>query len=100
MDVINLKEKAAKIDNLHEYRRIAKMNNYNFTLVKAKRILNFFLFIMSVLIVSYERYFPKYHKKIEIPDITKITISHLEETLCKLKNIDLIGLYSINLCDI
>ena len=41
MDVINLKAKASKIDNLHEYRLIAKMNNYNFTLVKAKRTLDF-----------------------------------------------------------
>ena len=41
MDRINLKEKASKINKLHEYKLIAKMNNYNFVLIKAKRTLDF-----------------------------------------------------------
>jgi hypothetical protein len=36
MKVINLKEESSKIDKLYEYKIIAKMNNHNFTLVKAK----------------------------------------------------------------
>jgi mannose-6-phosphate isomerase-like protein (cupin superfamily) len=35
MKVINLKEEASKIDK-HQYKVIGKMNNHNFTLIKAK----------------------------------------------------------------
>lgn len=35
MRAINLKAESAKIVNLNEYHVIAKMNNYNFTLIKA-----------------------------------------------------------------
>jgi len=35
--VVNLKEKAALIKELHAYKRIAGINDYDFKLVKAKR---------------------------------------------------------------
>ncbi len=35
--VVNLKEKADKIQELHKYKLIAELNNYQFKLVKAKR---------------------------------------------------------------
>lgn len=35
--VVNLREKAAKITELHAYKAVAKMNDYLFKLVKAKR---------------------------------------------------------------
>ncbi|MBP2656617.1 MAG: cupin [Firmicutes bacterium] len=35
--VVNLKEKAKLIKNLHKYKLIAELNNYQFKLVKAKR---------------------------------------------------------------
>jgi mannose-6-phosphate isomerase-like protein (cupin superfamily) len=35
MDVINLKHEADKIKELDKYFVIGKMNNYNFTLIKA-----------------------------------------------------------------
>ena len=42
MEAINLKAEAAKIQNLFEYKTIAKMNGHVFTLVKAKdRTLDF-----------------------------------------------------------
>jgi mannose-6-phosphate isomerase-like protein (cupin superfamily) len=42
MKAINLKAEAAKIQNLFEYKTIAKMNEYIFTLIKAKdRALDF-----------------------------------------------------------
>lgn len=42
MEVLNLKEKGAQIPNLYQYEVIAKMNNHNFTLVRAKdRTLDF-----------------------------------------------------------
>lgn len=42
MEVINLKDKGAKIPNLYQYEVIAKMNNHNFTLVRVKdRTLDF-----------------------------------------------------------
>ncbi len=37
MEVINLKEKGSDIPNLFQYEVIAKMNNHNFTIVRAKR---------------------------------------------------------------
>lgn len=37
VSVINLKEKADKIKELHSYKLIAEMNDYHFKLVKAKR---------------------------------------------------------------
>jgi mannose-6-phosphate isomerase-like protein (cupin superfamily) len=36
MEAINLIAEAAKIQNLFEYKTIAKMNGHNFTLIKAK----------------------------------------------------------------
>lgn len=36
-EVINLKDKAGLIRDLHAYKGVAKMNNYDFKLVKAKR---------------------------------------------------------------
>jgi len=42
MEAINLKGEAAKIQNLFEYKTIAKMNGHIFTLIKAKdRTLDF-----------------------------------------------------------
>jgi len=42
MKAINLVAEAAKIQNLFEYKTIAKMNGHNFTLIKAKdRTLDF-----------------------------------------------------------
>ncbi len=42
MEAVNLKAEASKIQNLFEYRTIAKMNGHNFTIVKAKdRTLDF-----------------------------------------------------------
>ena len=35
--MINLKDKARKIKELHSYKIIAQMNNYHFKLIKAKR---------------------------------------------------------------
>jgi len=35
--VVNLKEKAALIEDLHQYKLIAELNNYQIKLVKAKR---------------------------------------------------------------
>nr|MDO8108990.1 cupin domain-containing protein [Candidatus Sigynarchaeota archaeon] len=35
--VVNFKEKACKIKELHKYKIIAQMNNYHFKLVKTKR---------------------------------------------------------------
>ena len=35
--VINLEEKALKIEELHSYKIVAQMNDYHFKLVKAKR---------------------------------------------------------------
>lgn len=40
MEAINLKKEALKLENLHEYLLVATMNNHNFTLVKAKRTLD------------------------------------------------------------
>lgn len=37
VDVINLKDKADLIDDLHAYKRVAVMNDYDFKLVKAHR---------------------------------------------------------------
>ncbi len=37
VNVINLKEKADLIDELHAYKRVGVMNNYDLKLVKAKR---------------------------------------------------------------
>jgi mannose-6-phosphate isomerase-like protein (cupin superfamily) len=37
INVVNLKQKSDLIDELHVYRRIARMNDYEFKLVKAKR---------------------------------------------------------------
>jgi mannose-6-phosphate isomerase-like protein (cupin superfamily) len=37
INVVNLKEKANKITELHKYKIIAQLNNYQFKLVKAKR---------------------------------------------------------------
>ncbi|OGR10757.1 MAG: cupin [Desulfobacterales bacterium RIFOXYA12_FULL_46_15] len=37
VNIINLKEKAALIRELHAYKRIAGMNGYDFKLVKAQR---------------------------------------------------------------
>lgn len=37
MHVVNLKEKADKIQELHKYKLIAELNNYQFKLVKANR---------------------------------------------------------------
>lgn len=37
IQVINLKEKAGLIEELHAYKRVASMNDYDFKLVKAKR---------------------------------------------------------------
>ncbi len=37
INVINLVEKAGLIDELHAYKRVAVMNDYDFKLVKAKR---------------------------------------------------------------
>ncbi|MCX7746625.1 MAG: cupin domain-containing protein [Clostridia bacterium] len=39
IDVINLKQKASLVKDLHQYKLIAQMNNYNFTLIKAKRVM-------------------------------------------------------------
>lgn len=42
MEAINLKAEASKIQNLYEYKTIARMNGHNFTLIKAKnRTLDF-----------------------------------------------------------
>jgi mannose-6-phosphate isomerase-like protein (cupin superfamily) len=42
MEVINLKEKAGRINKLYEYQIISRMNNHTFTLVKAEdRTLDF-----------------------------------------------------------
>ena len=42
MEVINLKAEASRIQNLFEYKNIAKMNGHDFTLVKARnRTLDF-----------------------------------------------------------
>lgn len=35
--VVNLREKAGKIKELHKYKLVAELNNYQFKLVKAKR---------------------------------------------------------------
>lgn len=37
VSVINFKEKALKIKELHSYKLVAQMNDYHFKLVKAKR---------------------------------------------------------------
>ena len=37
IDVVNLKQKADLISELHAYKRVATMNNYDFKLVKAHR---------------------------------------------------------------
>lgn len=37
VEVINLKEKAEKITSLHAYKRVARLNHYEFKLVKARR---------------------------------------------------------------
>lgn len=37
VNVVNLKHKASLIQELHAYKRIARMNDYDFKLVKAKR---------------------------------------------------------------
>ena len=37
VNVINLKEKASLFEELHAYKGVARMNNYEFKLVKAKR---------------------------------------------------------------
>jgi hypothetical protein len=36
MNPINLKKEAGKIKELNKYTVLAKMNNYNFTLIKTK----------------------------------------------------------------
>ena len=35
--VVNLEEKASKIEELHKYKLIAELNDYQFKLIKAKR---------------------------------------------------------------
>jgi mannose-6-phosphate isomerase-like protein (cupin superfamily) len=37
IQVVNLKEKARKITELHKYKLVAQMNDYQFKLVKARR---------------------------------------------------------------
>jgi mannose-6-phosphate isomerase-like protein (cupin superfamily) len=37
IEVVNLKEKFSKVDELHSYKIIAQMNDYYFKIVKAKR---------------------------------------------------------------
>ncbi len=37
VNVVNFRDKLSKVDELHSYKVIAKMNNYYFKVVKAKR---------------------------------------------------------------
>ncbi|HCY84666.1 MAG TPA: cupin [Desulfobacteraceae bacterium] len=37
INVINLKDKAALIEDIHTYRRVARMNDYEFKLIKVQR---------------------------------------------------------------